>query len=100
MGAIKSFVLPLLQGVKQQTVQRAKSAVLNVAKNVASDAFAGKNVVSSLKSHGYRGVKQLGKDVVFDTVRQIQTQSSRKRPKAPSKKKKHPPTKRSRKGNF
>lgn len=99
LGAIKSFVLPLLQGVKRQAVQRATSTALNVAKNVASDAFAGKNVVNSLKTHGYRGAKQLGKNVVLDTMRQIQTQASRKRSNATSKKK-QPQVKRPRKSNF
>ena len=100
LGALKIFFMPLLQGVKQRVVNRAKSEAWGLAKNVALDAFRGKNIGSSLKTHGLQSAKRLGKNVILDTVSQVKGSASRKRPKRAPKKKKQPPAKRVRKANF
>lgn len=99
LGAMKNFFMPLLQGVKNVAVRRAKSAALGLAKNVAQDVMSGRNLGSSLKTRGLQSVRRLGKDVLQDAVSHVKT-TSRKRLKTP-KKRKHPPAKRARKAeNF
>ncbi|MEL7306371.1 MAG: hypothetical protein AAGK05_00105 [Pseudomonadota bacterium] len=99
LGAIKNFFLPMLQGVKRQAINRAKSEVLGLAKNVAWDAIRGKNVGQSLKTHGLQSVKRIGKNVILDAVSQVKGSASRKRAKQ-TPKKQQPAAKRARKANF
>jgi len=100
-GALKNFFMPLLHGVKQRVANRAKSEAWGLAKNVAWDAFRGKNIGNSLKTHGLESAKRLGKNVILDTVSQVKGSASRKRPKqASKKKKKQSSVKRARRVNF
>lgn len=99
LGAIKNFFMPLLQGVKQKVINRAKSEAWGLAKNVAMDAMRGRNVGQSLKTHGLQSAKRLGKNVILDTVSQVKGSASRKRQKR-GPKKRQPAAKRARKANF
>lgn len=101
LGAIKSFAMPFLQGVKQNAINRAKTEAWGLAKNVALDAFKGRNIANSLKTHGLHHAKNLGKNILMDTMSQVKTSASRKRSKrAFRKKNKQPSAKRRRKANF
>lgn len=67
LGAIKSFFMPILGKVARRGVNSA----VNLAKNVALDAFSGKNIGQSLKSRGLKQAKQFGLDFVNDTLNNI-----------------------------
>lgn len=67
-GALKSFFMPLLGNVKRTAVRHVKRQALGLAKDLARDAFSGRNIGESLKQRGIQRVKQLGKDVLHDTV--------------------------------
>ena len=93
LGALKGFIMPLLGGIKNKAVQRAKSEAWGLAKDVALDAFTGKNIKQSLKTRGLQHVKRLGKGVATDALASVTTPVSRKR-KAPVTKTKRPVKKR------
>ena len=77
LGAIKSFFMPILAKIAKRGVRSAAS----MAKNVAFDAFLGKNIKQSVKNRGINEAKQLGMDAVNEMFRQI----SRPRKRAPRK---------------
>ena len=79
LGALKSFIMPFLGNIKQNTIKRAKQEAWNIAKGVALDAFQGKNLKNSVKERGIHHVKQLGKNVLHDTTTAITGEASRKR---------------------
>ena len=66
LGAIKNFFMPLLPGLKNYAVKKAKTAAAGLIKNVASDVQAGRSFGQSLKSRGLQSAVQLGKDAVHD----------------------------------
>ena len=68
LGAIKNFFMPLLPGIKNYAVNKAKSAALGLTKNVVSDVVRGKNIGQSIKSRGINAAKALGKDVLNDSL--------------------------------
>ena len=69
LGALKSFFMPLFGKV----AKRGVGSAVNLAKNVALDAFSGKNIQQSLKSRGLKQAKQFGMDILNDTVNHINT---------------------------
>ena len=79
LGAIKSFFMPILGNIAKRGVKSA----IGLAKDVAVDAFSGKNIKQSLKTRGISRAKRLGLDVVKDAVGQI---SNRRKAPAPSRK--------------
>ena len=79
LGAIKSFVMPILGGVKQTALRHAKRQAFGLAKDVAFDAFRGRNIGESLKERGIQHAKELGKGVLRDTVRGVAGPFSSKR---------------------
>ena len=83
-GALKRLIAPILGNVKNTAVRHAKRQAWNMAKDVAFDAFRGRNIGESLKERGIHHAKQLGKDVLRDTTRSITRPNLRKR-KAPAK---------------
>ena len=67
LGAIKSFFMPILSKLARQGVKSAAS----VAKNVAFDAFLGKNLKQSVKNRSINEAKNLGREAVNATYRGI-----------------------------
>ena len=68
LGALKSLAMPFVNTIKQNAIRHAKQQAFGLAKDMAFDAFRGRNLGDSLKRHGIRRAKQLGKNVVFDTI--------------------------------
>lgn len=80
LGALKSFFLPILGNVAKRGVRSA----FGLAKGVAKDAFAGKDIRSSLKNRGIARAKKLGMHAFNEVVQGVQgsniaTTPSRKR---------------------
>ena len=90
LGTLKGFLMPFLGSIKNKAMKRAKTEAFGLVKDVAADAISGKNIVHSVKRHGVKRAKQLGKDVVTGMITGA---VSRKR-SAPKKKSKPPPKKR------
>ena len=67
LGAIKSFFMPILGNL----AKRGVSSALGLAKDVAVDAFTGRNIKQSLKTRGISQAKKLGVNVLKDTINQI-----------------------------
>ena len=63
LGAIKSFFMPILDNAKRRGI----SSGIQLAKNVAWDAFTGKPIKQSLKTRGIEQAKQFGINVAKDT---------------------------------
>ena len=59
LGAIKNFFMPLLPGLKNYAVKKAKSAVVDFTNNVATDINSGRPVGQSFR----RGAIKTGKRV-------------------------------------
>ena len=83
LGAIKNFFMPILGNLAKRGVNSA----LGLAKDVAIDAFRGRNVKQSLKTHGINRAKQLGVNVMKDAIGQV---SAPRKPAAPSRKRRKP----------
>ena len=98
LGALKSFIMPFLGNAKRNVIRHAKSQVWNLAKNVTQDVIRGRNVGQALKRRGIQHAKQLGKNVLHDTVGSAIAPAQRKR-KAPARHAKRP-TKKRRINNF
>lgn len=92
LGALKSFVMPVINQAKNS----AKGEAWRLAKGLAADAFRGRNLTESIKTRGIESLKRLGKDVINKTLAGPGL-TSRKR-KAPVKKR--PPAKKRRVRNF
>lgn len=80
LGALKNFFMPILGSAAKRGL---KSAV-GLAKDVVTDAFAGKNIGQSFKNRGITRAKRLGMDTFNDVVQRVQgrpkaTTPSRKR---------------------
>ena len=89
LGAIKSFFMPILGNLAKRGTVNA----LGLAEDVAMDAFSGKNVKESLKTHGVNRAKRVGMSVLQDTIGQIgrkQKPAPPRRSSAPSRKRAMP----------
>ncbi len=98
LGAIAKHFMPFISGIKGRAIQRAKTQGFGLAKDVIWDAIRGRDMATSLKTHGLRRVKQLGKDVLQDAVGTVTKPISRKRAAVAKRIKR--PLKRRRKANF
>lgn len=67
LGAIKSFFMPILGRV----AKRGVGSAVNLAKNVALDAFTGKNLAQSLKTRGLNEAKQFGINIAKDAFSEV-----------------------------
>jgi len=81
LGALKSFFMPILG----KAARRGVGSALGLAKDVAIDAFSGKNIPNSLKTRGIKRAKQFGIDTIKDVVEQMPRKAtpSRKRKRTP-----------------
>ena len=68
LGALKNFMMPIVQNVKRNVARHGKREAWNMAKGVAWDAFRGRNVGDSIKKRGAHGLRQLGKNVLTDAA--------------------------------
>lgn len=97
LGMLKSLALPVLKGV----VRKGASHAFGLAKDVASDLAAGRNLRSSVMRHGMRRAKRLGSDVLSQAVGSVSNRTA-----LPAKRNhrrtltKARQTKRSRRNNF
>ena len=101
LGALKSFVMPILGRLGK----RGAKAAMKMAKNVVDDVMTGKKVTTSLKQHGINAAKRFGKEVISDVVGQFGNQKSAPARRAAPSRKRAASTKarqsaKRRKGNF
>ena len=68
LGAIKNFFMPLLPGIRNYAVNKAKSTALGLTKGIMSDVVQGKNIGQSIRRHGIAAAKSLGKNALNDTL--------------------------------
>jgi len=64
LGALKGFVMPVINQVKKS----AKGEAWRLAKGLAADAIRGRNLTESVKTRGMESLKRLGKDVFINTT--------------------------------
>ena len=68
LGALKNFMMPIVQNVKRNAIRHGKQEAWKLAKGVAWDAFRGRNIADSIKNRGTHGLRQLGKNVIHGVV--------------------------------
>ena len=61
LGSIKSLVLPTLATVGKHVGKTALSEAVGLAKDVVGDVVKGRNIGQSLKQHGLKRLKNVGK---------------------------------------
>ena len=79
-GSLANLAMPMLKGLAKKGATQA----IGLAKDVAGDVIAGRNVKDSIMRHGMRRAKRLGSDVLGTALgsmpkRQKTTVPSRKR---------------------
>jgi len=72
LGILKSIAMPMLKGV----VSKGATQALGLASDVAGDLMAGRDIRSSLKSHGARRAKRLGADVLQSAANSLSKRSA------------------------
>ena len=96
LGALKNFIMPIVQNVKRNAIRHGKQEAWKLAKGVALDTFRGRNIGDSIKTRGTHGLRQLGKNVIHDVADGISGSPShtpprkRKAPSASRKRRKGP----------
>ena len=103
-GSLARLALPLVKSVGKSVLNAGKRHALGLAKDVAMDALAGRNIAQSVKRRGLNRLKQIGVSSLQNATQHItgnQRKPSRKRRAAPKKgARKGNPAKRRRKANF
>ena len=97
LGSVKSLVLPTLTSVGKTALKQA----VGLAGDVASDIARGRNIRQSLKQHGLKRLKNVGKESLGHLASQLNPFSSSKRStRKRTSTGKVPPSKRRRRGLF
>ena len=78
-GSLANLAMPMLKGLAKKGATHA----LGLAKDVASDVMAGRNVKDSIMTHGLRRAKRLGSEVLGSA---LSSAPKRQRAAAPSRK--------------
>ena len=60
-GSLARLILPVASSVGKRILRQGARTAIDLTKNVVSDALEGKNVGQSIKAHGKRGLKNLGR---------------------------------------
>lgn len=99
LGAIKNLFMPLLPGVKNYAVKKAKTAARDFVAGTVSDIMRGKPILQAAKSNAFSTAAHTAQSTRRDIQRQIS--GSRKRAKSTNNRKRRPAAKRARKiANF
>ena len=99
-GALARLVIPTVKRVGVSLLKKGARQAVGLAKDVAIDAMAGRNVKDSLKQHGIARAKNVGRAAITSLTSATARKASRKRKAPASRTRKTPAKKRARKGNF
>ena len=99
LGALKQMVTPVVSSVGNTVKKAALNQAFGLATDVVGDMIRGRNIQQSLREHGVKRLKNVGKESLNAVIGRVSPikRVSRKRP---AKGKKHPPKKRRRIGLF